>query len=115
MRMRMAPVLMAPLRLVWVVCRVGFVVRVRVFGFRCRGVGSSVTSILRWRLRPLRGVATVWVVGPIGGVMALTPTIDGPLFEVRPARSSKSRSVGSLSFTTGLLGETVACGYGDAS
>jgi hypothetical protein len=51
----------------------------------------GVTSSLRWRLRPLRGVATVWVVGPIEGVMALTPTIDGPLFEVRPARSSKKQ------------------------
>jgi hypothetical protein len=52
---------------------------------------AGVTSSFRWRLRPLRGVATVWVVGPIDGVMALTPTIDGPLFEVRPARSSKKQ------------------------
>ena len=51
----------------------------------------GVTSSLRWRLRPLRGVATVWVAGPIDGAMALTPMIDGPLFEVRPARSSKKQ------------------------
>jgi hypothetical protein len=58
--------------------------------------GSSVAvrglaSTLRWRLRSLRQVTVVWVVGPIDGVMVLTPTIDGPLFEVRPARSSRKQ------------------------
>ena len=63
-----------------------------------RTVVRRITNTTPQRLRCLRSTSTVWIAGPLEGPMIVAPTINGPLFEVRPARGRSSQYAWEKSF-----------------